>query len=449
MSNTQPLQPVPTPSPSAAGITAVPSVNLAPSSVSGSGTGSELPPNPSPTAVPAAPAPTPVPAAPPSPPPGPSGDDNEDEENWEDEDTESGVPRPRPGVSSWSERNPNRPIIPLRTGRRKQNADTRATAKKKRLESKRKDFEFQADIDAINEARNRLAEEVAAKHNVKVDLVLRRLMSRSSFKACRKVNRFNAKVHHLAKRMKKAGVHLSFQELTRRVLDDPEFQNLSQAEEAAMVTELPQDRAVKSTGARATNNAAAADAQFTIAMIAEEMNALAERTSMAGFAIFSRGHVHDTTIPTELESWDALKFIEDILRLDPRDIAAQFELWAVAREKVDTLRSMRKEFTKYISTGLGDTTKKKKISMNYLQYRKAIVLKYGVVLKGYPLEGNLVNPNNINDIESITKVRDALKSGECFWYRMSPREREIEKEEYSHLVEEGAIQEHTRKVRSD
>ncbi|KAJ7700311.1 hypothetical protein B0H17DRAFT_925532, partial [Mycena rosella] len=159
------------------------------------------------------------------------------------------------------------------------------------------------------------------------------------------------------------------------------------------------------------------------------------------------------TIPTELESWDALKFIEDILRLDPRDIAAQFELWAVAREKgltgVDTLRSMRKEVTKYISTGLRDTTKKKKISMNYLQYRKAIVLKYGVVLKGYPLEGDLVNPNNINDIESIAKVRDALKSGECFWYRMSPREREIEKEEYSRLVEEGAIQEHTRKVRSD
>ncbi|KAJ7704551.1 hypothetical protein B0H17DRAFT_921246, partial [Mycena rosella] len=175
-------------------------------------------------------------------------------------------------------------------------------------------------------------------------------------------------------------------------------------------------------------------------------------------------------VPTEVESWDALTFFRDILPLEPRDVGAQFELWAVARDKgesfprrfecscsfffqgltgTDTLRSMRKEVTKYIADGLLDASRKKKIPMNYVSYRKVIVLGAGCILKGYPFEGEPVNPNSINDVESIWKLRNALKSGKCFWYRLSQREKELERLEYEHLIEEGEIQEHTRKTRSD
>ncbi|KAJ7651891.1 hypothetical protein B0H17DRAFT_1215105 [Mycena rosella] len=294
--------------------------------------------------------------------------------------------------------------------------------------------------------------EVAKRHNIKVDLVLLQLMSRSSFKASRKINLFNTKVYKLTKWPKQEGKIVPFGQIQKLILDYPAFQNLTPTQETALTAELMEDGATKSTGARATNAAAAADAPFTIAMIAEEMTALAERTGMCGFAMFSRGHVHDITVPTQCQSWDAFNFFGEILQLDPQDVAAQFELLTIARDKgltgVDTLRLMRKEVTKYIDNGLVDI-EKKNIRMNYVQYRKTIVLKPGVILKGYPLEGDPVNPTSINDIDTIAKVRDALKSGECFWYVLSAQEKAAEREEYEQLVEDRVIEERTRKTRSN
>ncbi|KAJ7633512.1 hypothetical protein B0H17DRAFT_1217521 [Mycena rosella] len=152
---------------------------------------------------------------------------------------------------------------------------------------------------------------------------------------------------------------------------------------------------------------------------------------MAGFAMFSKGHVQDTTVPTEAKSWDALMFFSDILHLNPQDVATQFELWNITHEKgltgVDTLWSMRKEATKYVATGHMEATKKKNIAMNYVQYHKSIVLKHGVILKGYPLDSKPKNPTSIPNIETIARVQDALRSGDCFWHKMNEKENEQEK----------------------
>ncbi|KAJ7105535.1 hypothetical protein C8R44DRAFT_745698 [Mycena epipterygia] len=139
--------------------------------------------------------------------------------------------------------------------------------------------------------------------------------------------------------------------------------------------------------------------------------------------------------------------------VESRDVAAQFELWSVARDHgltgVDTLRSMRKEVTKFIMTGLKDKSGRKNIAMNYVQYWKSVVLNHGVRLKGWPLEGDPVNPTSIHNIESIRKVCDALKSGECFWYKMTEREKAEARAEYEDMVEEGLVTEVKRKERSD
>ncbi|KAJ7687036.1 hypothetical protein B0H17DRAFT_1136542 [Mycena rosella] len=170
------------------------------------------------------------------------------DENWENKDeVGTGIPKLKPGVTTWWERNSDRPMIPLRSGCRKQDADTRATAATKKV-----DMAFQDNINWINPEHNKLVDEVAKKHNVKVDVVLRRLMPKSSFKASRTVNVFNAKVHHLAKRLKRMGEKTSLDEMKRC------------AEEAALTTELLQNRTMKEKGARATNAAAAADVCFTI-----------------------------------------------------------------------------------------------------------------------------------------------------------------------------------------
>ncbi|KAJ7633511.1 hypothetical protein B0H17DRAFT_1217520 [Mycena rosella] len=200
-------------------------------------------------------------------------DDDDDNQNWEDKD--DGLPRSRPGVSTWQDRNPDKPVIHLRTGHQKPLPETRMSKRLKRTKKKEKELNLQANIDLIHKAHNKMAKEIVEKHKVKIDLVLCRLMCRSSFKATRKVNLFNAKVHHLAKRLKD-GESLPYPEIKRPVLEDPEFQELTPVEEVAMRAELLEDRRVKGTGARATNAAAATDVRFTIAMIVEEMTALAD-----------------------------------------------------------------------------------------------------------------------------------------------------------------------------
>jgi hypothetical protein len=66
-----------------------------------------------------------------------------------------------------------------------------------------------------------------------------------------------------------------------------------------------------------------------------QITSLAERSGMIGFTMFTRGrgHIHDSSIPITLESWGALGFFREVLKRDPADIAALFELWAVSRSQ--------------------------------------------------------------------------------------------------------------------
>jgi hypothetical protein len=54
---------------------------------------------------------------------------------------------------------------------------------------------------------------------------------------------------------------------------------------------------------------------------------------MIGFAMFTRGHIHDTSVPVTIQSWGALDFFREVLKKDPADISTLFELWAVNRER--------------------------------------------------------------------------------------------------------------------
>jgi hypothetical protein len=58
---------------------------------------------------------------------------------------------------------------------------------------------------------------------------------------------------------------------------------------------------------------------------------LAERTGTIGFAMFTRGHIHDHQPIVTIESHGALKFFDEALQRAHTDVAALFELWAVGK----------------------------------------------------------------------------------------------------------------------
>ncbi|KAJ7765994.1 hypothetical protein B0H14DRAFT_2403009, partial [Mycena olivaceomarginata] len=80
-------------------------------------------------------------------------------------------------------------------------------------------------------------------------------------------------------------------------------------------------------------------------------------------------------------------FIWEVLKRDPADVAALFELWAVSRERremgVDTLAAIQKECTAIIKTGLHNAENIlgcTKVAMNYENYIKSLVLGKNVGL---------------------------------------------------------------------
>ncbi|KAJ7099199.1 hypothetical protein C8R44DRAFT_543876, partial [Mycena epipterygia] len=123
---------------------------------------------------------------------------------------------------------------------------------------------------------------------------------------------------------------------------------------------------------------------------------LAEHTGMIGFAMFTRGHIHDTTVPVAIQSWGALDFFREILKKDPVDVAALFELWVVSRDREAVLHQTR-------------------VSMNYENYISAIVEGKNVGLVGWPKGVPFKRMSKQSAIGPLRLLHEALKCGTCKW----------------------------------
>ncbi|KAJ6525418.1 hypothetical protein DFH09DRAFT_1328938 [Mycena vulgaris] len=155
---------------------------------------------------------------------------------------------------------------------------------------------------------------------------------------------------------REVGDRLNVRDVKAMVKRDPSMlDGFTEEEEAEMVTDALKRRALQRRGARGSNLAAGADARRTVERLMQEITALAERAGMLGFAMFTRGHLHDRTVPVTIESWGALDFFREVMKKDPADVSALFELWAVSRERgstgADTLLGMQKECTAMIKSG--------------------------------------------------------------------------------------------------
>ncbi|KAJ7347036.1 hypothetical protein DFH08DRAFT_961424 [Mycena albidolilacea] len=91
----------------------------------------------------------------------------------------------------------------------------------------------------------------------------------------------------------------------------------------------------------------------------------------------------------------------------------------------------------------------KKIAMNWVQYWKKIVLKRHVIIQHWSLEGHPRNPASIHNVESMTKLRNAWESGDCYWQKLNSDEQKEVKEMYEEMVTSGEVEEMARKTHID
>ncbi|KAJ7101778.1 hypothetical protein C8R44DRAFT_641395, partial [Mycena epipterygia] len=219
-------------------------------------------------------------------------------------------------------------------------------------------------------------------------------------------------------------------------------------EEEDMVAEVLAKRKRKYHGKRANNLAAGADAKRTVERLMLEITGLAERAGMIGFAMFTRGHIHDTTVPVTIESWGALDFFHEVLKKDPADVSALFELWAVSRERGDTgndtLVGMQQECTAMIKSGL-PVMQKTKVAMNYENYIKALVEGKNVGLVGWPEGVDFKRMSKQSAIGPLRILRDALKCGTCKWKVLTSGEKTRLLAQFKEMVKNGEAHKKVRK----
>ena len=72
---------------------------------------------------------------------------------------------------------------------------------------------------------------------------------------------------------------------------------------------------------------------FRVELTLLQLRNLSERTGMCALAFFTRTHIHDGSMPTWVDSDDAIAFVSEVLGLDPMDFLTKFEQWACARSK--------------------------------------------------------------------------------------------------------------------
>ncbi|KAJ6600990.1 hypothetical protein DFH09DRAFT_1069681 [Mycena vulgaris] len=369
-------------------------------------------------------------------------DDENDE--WEDEKSQlQGL-----GTTTHRSRNPAKGVITIRKRRHiATGVNARATTRKRRGETAGRMQRLAEDLAALDAECEERAHELSDKHGMKLKEICRRMLSSSGFKTKCKVSLYNAKISAIMGKLnegkyRSVGERLKITDIKRMVAADPSIlEDFSAEEEEEMVAELEEKRKCRYRGTCTNNLAVGADVKCTVECLMVEITDLAERAGMMGFAMFMRGHIHDTTIPVTIQSWGALDFFREVLKKDPADVSALFELWAVSRERGatggDTLLSMQKECTEMIKSGLQPMAGRTKIAMSYKNYIKALVEGKNLGLVGWPEGVEFKRMSKKSVIGPLRILRDALKCGTCKWKVLTSGEKARLVAQFKDMVNSG------------
>ncbi|KAG6875344.1 hypothetical protein C0992_004216 [Termitomyces sp. T32_za158] len=236
--------------------------------------------------------------------------------------------------STHASRNPGKPVIPARPNHVKKSAAEKATAEVRRTQKRERNAALQHDIDMFLKDKEKLADGLASKYNLKIKKVRLMLSAALHSKQHRRVNTWNALVAHRGKELNEGrskGDRLNLaqiQDIVRKEIDEGMHNDVDMDE---LRDGLNNAREIRKQGTRSSNKAAAVDYQAALSRVQEELGDLHERCGTMAFAFFTRGHIHDTIIPGWIESQGSLAFVNEILDITPAELLRKFELWACAK----------------------------------------------------------------------------------------------------------------------
>ncbi|KAF8572842.1 hypothetical protein K439DRAFT_1625493 [Ramaria rubella] len=171
------------------------------------------------------------------------------------------------------------------------------------------------------------------------------------------------------------------------------------------------------------------DVDATFDRMEIEWQGIKERVGIKGFYMAVCTDVEHYHQPKHYFSKKAMNFFQESLHLDPMCVLMQFEAWAVggpepANEGSKAKRPVSEEIAEcrsIIQEGLYSILqlhKKKKVGMNYSNYKLEIVKELYVELQGWPFE-KIQNPGELGAHSCVQKLLAVLKDGTCKWVKLS------------------------------
>ncbi|KAG1731305.1 hypothetical protein EDD22DRAFT_788494, partial [Suillus occidentalis] len=223
-----------------------------------------------------------------------------------------------------------------------------------------------------------------------------------------------------------------------RLLRD--YGRLTVAEKQAYNVDVLKSREAKNRTTRANPKAVKHDMNAAFTSMDREVRfhyvivlrwmALHARTGMEGFYVAIRGGIEDLVEPKIFFTEKSQKFVQDVLGIEPQHLGLKLEAFVISKLDECVTLNRQRPLNKLISDCreliqdeleffLMEKNVSGKVRMNYTNYERAIVERYGVELYNWPLPGTVKNPSKVGGRAHVQKLLDALKSHSCKWVSLS------------------------------
>ncbi|KAG6848546.1 hypothetical protein H0H93_016023 [Arthromyces matolae] len=361
-------------------------------------------------------------------------------------------------TTTWSSRNPTLPTqLPRQRTTCTTSGPAAATQAARRQSKKEKEERLNTAIEVLVQTCEETIEQLSQDFDLDTTKVRSMVTHATTLKKSRKPNLHNAKLFHKRKELESEGASPKRLPELRRLVEEDESlktENLSRAQQKELCNALMDERALKSTGTRATMRAATLDASLNTSHITNEMHNMFLRTGVRSMIFFARSHTDDRFISTFYGVDEVTeRFFPDILKLDAGNVTRKFELYTCAEEKTamktESLESMRVEISRLILDGLCAITGIKNIKMKYREYDSQIVAEHHIQIVGWPSLVPFRPPSKISIKDDARTLRNALVDGVCRWETLTRDQREAHKERMKDIRAARASAGTKRKERSD
>ncbi|KAG2107567.1 hypothetical protein BD769DRAFT_1366215, partial [Suillus cothurnatus] len=175
-----------------------------------------------------------------------------------------------------------------------------------------------------------------------------------------------------------------------------DYSKLTAAQKNVFVIQVMKKRVENQKIVRNNPKAVQRNMLASFAAMDQEWTALCSQLGIEGFYIAVQGGIKDLSGPKLFFSEKAEKFAHAVLDLEPRCLALKLEAFVVSGLDTNVSTTQPRSLNKMISacrTHLQDELDyilrenkitDHKITMNYANYKRSIVERYGVTLQGWP-----------------------------------------------------------------